>query len=161
MYPLDEDRISAFDERPYAQLSWKPNGLCTERSSEELEEEWNRILPHLTEALAALGDSNADPSTDFIEDDTSHRFGLSLALMWKSSFCARLFFLNVCVCEQECRLVCTDKAGLISVDVYCIHWDFCCTDRCSRPLEKSKCMLDNMPAHQARKPFIPRSDLIF
>ena len=75
--------------------------VCAERSSEELEEEWNRILPHLTEALAALGDSSADTSTDFNEDDTSHRFGLSLALMWKTSFRARLFFLNVCVCEQE------------------------------------------------------------
>ena len=54
-----------------------------------------------------------------------------------------------------------------------MHCDFYRTDSkifwCSRPLEKSKCKWQMVkrkekkmvPVHQARKPFIPRSDLIF
>ena len=64
-------------------LSWKPNAVCTEKSAEELEEEWSRILPELTEALAALGDGDADTdsSVTFVDDDTSHRLVCGLFLM--------------------------------------------------------------------------------
>ncbi|XP_076451927.1 condensin complex subunit 1-like isoform X3 [Babylonia areolata] len=49
--------------------------VSAERSSEELEEEWQRILPMVTEALAAAddedsGNDDAEGSTAFAEDDT-------------------------------------------------------------------------------------------
>ena len=92
--------------------------LRAERSAEELEEEWSRILPQLTEALAAFEDGDANTSTTFTEDDTSHRLAFGLILMWgKNPFCRSFFFSlspfplpllpkSVCKRESVCVYLC-------------------------------------------------------
>ena len=69
--------------------------LRAERSAEELEEEWSRILPQLTEALAAFEDGDANTSMTFTEDDTSHRLAFGLILMWEKKSFLQVFFSSV------------------------------------------------------------------